>query len=359
MKKHLLFAVLVLLLARPTSNAQGTFAPVGAEWWYGGDCYSYDYWCELGITVAGSSGWTDHMQSVKDTTILGKQARMLAATRYQRSTSTNTVLIGKRDTFYVYNTGDTVFAYDKVISDFTALYVFNVAVGDTVCLRQPNSSLNASNPSDIGPGFCIIIDSIKLENYGGEQLRSYYNHTIVDSGKLSLNWGVAQYFEDEAPGYKWKNIGKYTEKIGGNWKGSGSFFPEKALQNPDYYKEIGFPTGTFRCYKDAGVNIKMTSAACDTVIVPLSIPGLAASQYHISVFPNPSSGTFRLSIPEPLNAALDLQVADLSGRILYRTQLLAGKTGLNLDLGTLGTGTYLLVLQAKAQRYYQKLVISH
>ncbi|WP_118973763.1 T9SS type A sorting domain-containing protein [Taibaiella koreensis] len=292
------------------------------------------------------------MQSAKDTTVLGKPARMLVSTRYQRFASSSTVAIGRRDTFYVYNTNDTVFAYDKVIANFTPLYVFNVSAGDTVCLRQPNSSLGSS--SVVGPEFCIIIDSIKQEDYGGTQLMSYYNHTIGPDNKPSLGWGTTRRVSDGGL----INVGKYTEKIGGNWPKLGSFFPEFVIANPDYYKRIGFPTGTLRCYSDSVTNIKMVPQACDTIIVnPLSISPVAESQYRISVFPNPSTGIFRLTVQKPLNEALALQVADLGGRILHRALWPAGKTALDLDLEQLDEGIYLLVLQANGQRYYQKLII--
>lgn len=327
-------------------KAQNTFAPVGAEWWYGGDCRDYDNWCESGIW------WADHMQSVSDTTLLGKPARMLVATRHQKGKSTG-VTIGKRDSFFVYDHSDTVFVYDKVISNFTPLYVFNVAVGDTVCLRQPNSTLTGSA---ISPEFCIIIDSIRLETYGSQQLKSYYNHTVTSANATScLSWGL--YVGDGANPSR-SNAGKYTEKIGGNWPRSGSFFPEIAINNPDYYKNVGFPTGTFRCYSDAAAAIKSTTLACDTVISPiLSIPNVAGSGYQVSVFPNPSSGIFRLSLQKPLKEALLLQVRDISGRWMASAVWSAGDSALELDLKHLSPGIYLLQLQGKKQRYFQKLMI--
>ncbi|WP_157977176.1 T9SS type A sorting domain-containing protein [Taibaiella helva] len=349
MKKQLLILVFLILVFRAGSYAQGTFAPVGAEWWYGGDCFDYESWGDSGIW------WADHMQSVKDTTVLNKPARMLTATRYQQYASSS-IMIGKRDTFYIYNTADTVFVYDAVVAEYTPLYIFNVSVGDTLCLRQPNSTLSSS--SAIEPEFCIIIDSIKTEDYSGEQLISYYNHTITaDNATGALSWGERQYVSQTAPYFRY--VGKYTEKIGGNWLKIGSFFPESMGIVSDYSKQIGFPSGTLRCYTDSATTIKMVSEACDTIVVnPLSLPKLAKATYQVSVFPNPSSGTFRLTVAEPLKETLLLQVTDLSGKVLYSSQLAAGKTGLSLELATLTTGTYLLVLQAKAQRYYQKLVIS-
>ncbi len=50
--------------------------------------------------------------------------------------------------------------------------------------------------ASIGPDFCIIIDSIKLEMYDSEQLTSYYNHTIMeDTAHLSINWGISRWNE--------------------------------------------------------------------------------------------------------------------------------------------------------------------
>ncbi|WP_262706890.1 hypothetical protein [Taibaiella koreensis] len=43
MKKHLFILAALLHVFAAGSYAQTTFTPVGAEWWYGGDCFDYEY----------------------------------------------------------------------------------------------------------------------------------------------------------------------------------------------------------------------------------------------------------------------------------------------------------------------------
>lgn len=349
MKKRLQLIAAFLILST-AGYAQTTFAPVGAEWWYGGKLFDYTFWDDFHIR------WVDHMQSVKDTFLAGESCRMLTTTRYQKSVyNPNTVSIRYNDTFFLYNTEDTVFVYDEIISNFTPLYIFNVTAGDTVCLRKPNFS-----SSEMSAEFCIVIDSIKLETYDTVQLKSYYNHTVLDSGDFYgpfFSWGGPKYYPGPDP---YTNAGKYTEKIGGNWPRHGSFFPNISVYNPDYYKESEeIPTGSLRCYYDAVTAIKMEAIPCDSVIRPLvSIPEITKSAYHVSVSPNPSTGTFLLTTQKPLKEALDIQVTDLSGRTMKRLSLQAGKTEMTCDLRQLSSGLYLLLFNTEGQRYYQKLVIS-
>ncbi len=44
MKKILFFIATFTIISSAGSYAQNTFAPIGAEWWYGGECYDYDNW---------------------------------------------------------------------------------------------------------------------------------------------------------------------------------------------------------------------------------------------------------------------------------------------------------------------------
>ena len=343
MRKFLLFTALCFCcLGQSRSYAQNTFAPVGAEWWYGGALEYYS-------AFAGELGnwqWVDHMQSVKDTLVAGKSSRMLAAVRYQKNNG-SVSYVHSRDTFFIYNNEDTVFSYNKYTSDFTPLYIFNVNVGDTICMRVPNEP-------QVNVTFCYVIDSIKTEQYDTSLLKSYYNHTILGT---NVSWGGAQH----TPGqFDYRIVGKYTEKIGGNWPLVGSFFPAGIAFVDEYKNAMAKPTGTFRCYNDPLTAIKVVNVACDSVF-PSSIVGIAAIQkspYGITLSPNPSSGRFTLAVQKPLSQAMDILVCDLSGRMLSTLRLATGQTSLTGNLDQLSSGAYLLLLQTGAERYYHKLVIS-
>lgn len=180
--KKLLFLFLTSLLAPFCNQAQDTFAPVGAEWWYGGDNYDYSFW-------PGSEEnfkWVDHVQSLSDTMVAGVNCRKLTATRIRKNGITpDSAFTALASTFYVYDNTDTVFIFSDSSSKFIPLYVFNVQENDTVCL---SGLFHLSSDST----FCYVVDSIRTELFDTSHLRTFYTHTLIDSGQnLSVNWGIA------------------------------------------------------------------------------------------------------------------------------------------------------------------------
>jgi hypothetical protein len=111
--KKIYFSFLCCLIGLLT-QAQNTFAPLGAEWWYLGTSSSQGGFHGVGVL---------HMKSIGDTLILNKQARKLEETivehRYflfhDQPNASDTI----RNTWYVYNNEDTVFCYNNRVHDFT------------------------------------------------------------------------------------------------------------------------------------------------------------------------------------------------------------------------------------------------
>jgi hypothetical protein len=111
MKKALL--VLCLLLAGGyTMNAQATFAPVGAEWWYGGNNLH-------GSFVNIPKTWFQHVQSVGDTVVAGTACRKLTITgTTKNATDPETV-----SSLFVYDNTDTVFVFSDHAGKFIPLNI--------------------------------------------------------------------------------------------------------------------------------------------------------------------------------------------------------------------------------------------
>lgn len=339
--KKLLLLLLLFAFILP-AKGQNTFAPVGAEWWYSGRLWDYEYWDYY-------TQWADQMTSLKDTTVVNKPCRMLTATRHKKNQMyPDQSFISDRDTFFVYNNEDTVFCYDEKISDFTPLYIFNVQQGDTLCLRQPNSWIP-------NPEFCIVIDSVVTETYDNVQLKSYYNHTISGA---TVNWGMSFHHQDDWN--KYEDRGKYTEKIGGNWENVGSFLPASLYHNPDYYKDNLLPTGKFRCYHDPETNIKMIDFACDSVMRPfLDIREMTEAETGIVLYPNPSSGQFTLEVLKPFKAGTTAVIRDVSGREMKSISVPSNSNTIKFELDGTPAGMYFLMLTTPESKYYQKIIIQH
>src|ERR1700748_3332033 len=129
MKKVILFLLLGFAI-HLQSQAQTAFAPIGAEWWYGGDVF--DCASPL-LSQPEASFWTDHVKATGDTTINGTFCTILTASRIKSAN-------GNKDTFttqfYMYDNTDTVFVYNDSMAGFAPLYIFNFHPGDTVVYNQ-------------------------------------------------------------------------------------------------------------------------------------------------------------------------------------------------------------------------------
>ena len=149
----ILLFTLISMSSSKNSFGQGTanFAPIGAEWWHDDEPNGF---------VARI-----HAQVIGDTIIQQQVVRKIIQTRYNKTwLSGNTYII---DTFiarplFIYDTQDTVFIFNENFNRFTALFVFNVHEGDTVCLPVVpdiyNQSDLLSNPMANGDtSFCFII----------------------------------------------------------------------------------------------------------------------------------------------------------------------------------------------------------
>ncbi len=350
--KKLLSAIFVLscLYLPVITQAQNTFAPLGAEWWYQGSNWDYIF-APPGWVV--NETWTDHVAVTGDTTIQGISCRKVVATRTKKAGwNPDSSFVALRSEAYFYDNTDTVFSFNGAAGSFQPLYVLNVSEGDTVCLKNPYAA------SGMDSTFCYVVDSIQMVVYDTTHLKTFYTHTIIGGSNLySVNWGEAHFNGNLQ---KWMNIGQYTERLGGTFGKTGGFFPAITTHNPDGDVAITFPSGYLSCYTDPVTHIKRTSGACDALKNPYSsIASVNWSSYGLTVYPNPSKGAFHISAQKPLTETLAVQLTDLAGRVLKTASFLKGESSTGLDVGKLPNGVYFLKFQAADKAFYQKVVIQH
>jgi hypothetical protein len=350
--KNLLLIITAAILLPMYGNAQNTFAPVGAEWWYGGDNFSYSNW-PGGLSITGNFTWTDHVQSTLDTTIDGQPCRKVIVTRMQKNNpSPDSVFLSGTKSLYFYDNTDTVFVFNEKANMFTPLYIFNTPIGDTVTLA-------AFDPADIDiDSFSYVMDSIKTESFGAQQLQSYYIHAFdTVAWRVSLNWGWGT---DANQDLIFK--GKFTKKIGGNWGNVGGLFPATSALCLDCGVSIGFPSGNLRCYSDSSISFNTSVITCDSVVTPYQTVGLSTLNKlsdNIITYPNPAGEAIHIRHQTAFAKNSSCYLQDCTGKRITSVIEMSSKETINIPTSSLANGIYILVLQQEGQRFYKKVVVHH
>ncbi|WP_118976270.1 T9SS type A sorting domain-containing protein [Taibaiella koreensis] len=349
MKKLLLF----ILLCIPIMNyAQTTFAPVGAEWWYGGN---YGDYADPQSPFVNST-WVDHVKSVGDTVVNGIPCRQLVTTVRSRSADNPDVVHTSVKTTFVYDNTDTAFVYANTSGKFIPLYVYNVSEGDTVRLSGLFNFFGDTT-------FRYIVDSIRTELYDTSHLKTYYTHTIIDNFSYAVNWGISFPNSGSGPG-GWLNKGRYTEKLGGTLANVSGLYPTVTTHATDGRQIInnGPFYGKLRCYTDSAHSISLISPLpCDTLFSPgkLSVNDLEKLPSFLSVSPNPANEEITIACTKTLNTDLTIQIYDITGKRIAEKVLSKGQQKMGYDTRPLPDGLYFLRFNADSGNYYSKMIVQH
>ena len=80
----------------------------------------------------------------------------------------------------------------------------------------------------------------------------------------------------------------------------------------------------------------------------------------LNLYPNPSEGSFFMSIPTGVSGSMDLQVQDITGRVVAMQNILNGASHeVVLELGHLPNGAYFVVLNTNSQRFIGRVQVVH
>lgn len=340
--KHTLLVLCLLLLAGPGASAQNSFAPVGAEWWYGGNN-------RHGSFIPLEQSWLQHVQAVGDTALTGIPCRKLTIT----GTLPFVPTAAFKNPLYVYDNTDTVFVFSERAGKFIPLYIFNVQQGDTICL---SGLFQLSGDST----FCYIVDSVGTELVDTSHLKAVYTRSFSPGKNYSVNWGPARP-TSQGP---WQSRGKYVERLGGVWPLGGvtiwpvfgSFFPALTTHVIEGSNVLltEMPYGDFRCYADASHFVKLDTVACDRQYLGLE-------DFHAptgcTVFPNPARDRITIKAEAAFEKNAKYSLYDVTGRLLLEQPLPAGRKEAVLSVGSMGAGLYYLVVSRQGAKYYQKIIL--
>jgi len=299
--------LLVFLLIVKCSFAQGDFAPIGAKWYYS---QGYDLDLRLGYIEETVT---------KDTTINGQFCRKIERRELVKidNIPNSQIDTNSLDSKYVYANVDTVFYYNSPFDKFLPLYIFNVAMGDTICYHVPDTSFLHTYPDSL---FKVAVERIEVLQINGSNLKKISTTNTIGYGDPFI----------------------YTERIGS----------EKSL--------LLTLSGTFgtpsllRCYSDANLSyIVDTNTPCDYVDGPTSINGKQSNNLNISVYPNPAQDYLNIKTDGINLNDTDIHIYDVVGKKVH-----ASITNSRIDVSALAKGVYLIKITVGEDYVVKKILIN-
>ncbi|MCC6186952.1 MAG: T9SS type A sorting domain-containing protein [Chitinophagaceae bacterium] len=288
----ILFTTVILINAK----AQTVFAPPNSVWHYG---FS---------NSDGEVGLFYHKyQTEKDTIFEGHLCSKVTGNSH---TATGSVPL---QTQYLYTANDTVFYFNFNFNKFLALYVFDVAKGDTLKFHVP--FIFTSLPDT----FRVVVDTVYNIAVDGILLRTVKTRSLD-------HFALYTYIE---------RIGCYTF-IGHQF----AYFV-----GGSYY---------LSCYQDGDIDTIFTDKDCD-YLKPTSIAGQALKP-NLKISPNPFADKLQIDI-DPNIKKYSIAIHDLTGRTVLAIQPTNGGKHL-LQTSHLPNGFYYLQISSPNLQvpFYQKIL---
>lgn len=109
------------------------------------------------------------------------------------------------------------------------------------------------------------------------------------------------------------------------------------------------PASSLYHYHDDNVNIDFFQ--CDFSVSTTNV----SQERNITVYPNPSQGQFTIHIDGAGQGLLDIQVFDLSGKVMLQQNQVSANQ--KIDISSISPGLYLLHVRDERQSYIEKLVV--
>ncbi|MBX7093434.1 MAG: T9SS type A sorting domain-containing protein [Flavobacteriales bacterium] len=128
------------------------------------------------------------------------------------------------------------------------------------------------------------------------------------------------------------------------------------VDSSEYFIEVYAPA---TCVSDRAVNHNSTRSNRNTVAAPNnSSVGELLMEGNMLVYPNPSTGLFNLNLSMNRSEAVQVQVFDMSGKLVFNRKLNfnAGNSNYLLDLNAEGNGIYQVVITGSEQQFKSRII---
>ncbi|MDT8412890.1 MAG: T9SS type A sorting domain-containing protein [Vicingaceae bacterium] len=285
MLRYHLFIFIFLFIT--VTNYGQDFAPVGATWHY-----SYTE------TSPPFNQSYILIESVKDTIILGKNAKKLSQTHYQ--SSSNSIFLGYE---FIYSDSNKVYLYKY--NKFNLLYDFNAVQGDTIFVIEPLFMNCGGNGDTLIP---FLVDSVKLINISGFQKK------IQFVTNLEIGWNFGE---------------KFIESIGSNY----FLFPTDCVAPPHI--------DSIRCYSDSLLSYQLVND-CEEIITSIK-----ENTTNLNQYPLQTTVYNTLILPDIKG---EVTIYDIQGKLLFSEKI---KPTIPVNLKN---GIYIVLLKNKDFQHIYKIL---
>ncbi len=96
---------------------------------------------------------------------------------------------------------------------------------------------------------------------------------------------------------------------------------------------------------------------CDSVQVGVGTGIATQSTFDVDIYPNPNNGSFTIELPDNLTGNSQIQLMDVSGRLIWQTRTSETRTQVNLGDRNLSKGVYFINITNNNRRADQRIVI--
>lgn len=305
----LFFFLFCFIFLQGFLNAQ-EWAPIGAKW-----------------HMSEGYGWAPYlgyhgMESIKDTIIGGKSARMCREFDYHHQTDS----LFYFTKHYFFDSADKVYFYNKPLGQWNLLYDFSKQVGDTIFYPWNDILI----PDTIR--FYNIVDSVYTLNINGINRKA---QDVIQGMDSSINVIWLDWFG-----------GTNIQGIGRNY----SMFPTP--HNSDRYEF------ELRCYEDTIIGLYTNpqfiqwhqGVSCDSVIF-LNISEERIN--NVRIYPNPSRSNLRIT---GMQNDSQIKILNLNGEVVFSKK---ADTNTSIDIQSLVEGIYIIEIINSDQAIRKKFIKSN
>jgi hypothetical protein len=243
--------------------------------------------------------------------------------------------------------------------------VGTVTTTNVVC-RGANNGTVTITPSPAASDYVFSMDgganwtaAAATHTFTGVFPNTYTIYRVAKSGNTSCNLSVPSFTISEpaqaltASGNSTTNCqltasasggwGTYEYRLSttGNWQSNATF--------------TGLTAGDYTVYARDAQGCEVSSA--NQVTLACSSVGRAtAATQGLSIYPNPTQGSFRISATHLAGTTATVQLVDVLGKLVSQQQVAVGANGLVTTLTPAAPGVYFVRVSANGQQFLQRVV---